>query len=338
MGCVKLVSFMLYPFFGQLAFSSSLPHLCPEDQALALLQFKHMFTINPNASDYCLNISTGQEIQSYPRTLLWNKSTDCCSWDGIHCDEMTGQVIELDLCCSQLQGKFHSNSSLFQLSNLKRLDLSYNDFTGSLISPKFGEFSNLMHLDLSCSSFTDTQLRGVLPERVFHLSDLESLDLSENPQLTVRFPTTKWNSSASLMKLYLYDVNITGRIPESFGHLTSLHELYMGYTNLSGPIPKPLWNLTHIESLFLDDNHLEGPISQFSRFEKLKKLTLKNNNFDDRLEFLSFNRSWVQLEWLILSSNSIHHEWTAKPKKAILVIKLLEWDYLYLPGYFPFLH
>nr|CAA05265.1 Hcr9-4A [Solanum habrochaites] len=371
MGCVKLIFFMLYVFLFQLVPSSSLPHLCPEDQALALLQFKNMFTVNPNASDYCYDY-TGVEIQSYPRTLSWNKSTDCCSWDGVDCDETTGQVIALDLCCSKLRGKFHTNSSLFQLSNLKRLDLSNNNFTGSLISPKFGEFSNLTHLVLSDSSFTGlipfeisrlsklhvlrisdlnelslgphnfelllknltqlrelnldsvnisstipsnfsshltnlwlpyTELRGVLPERVFHLSDLEFLHLSGNPQLTVRFPTTKWNSSASLMKLYVDSVNIADRIPESFSHLTSLHELDMGYTNLSGPIPKPLWNLTNIESLFLDDNHLEGPIPQLPRFEKLNDLSLGYNNLDGGLEFLYSNRSWTELEILDFSSN-----------------------------------
>ncbi|TMW92367.1 hypothetical protein EJD97_013137 [Solanum chilense] len=374
MGCVKLVFFMLHVFLFQLVSSSSLPHLCPEDQALALLQFKNMFTVNPDASGYCYDMSTGVEIQSYPRTLSWNKSTDCCSWDGVHCDETTGQVIALDLCCSQLQGKFYSNSSLFQLSNLKRLDLSFNHFTGSPISPQFGEFSDLTHLDLSYSSFTglipfeishlsklhvlrisnlnelsigpqnfelllknltqlrdlnlesvnisstipsnfsshltnlrlsDTELRGVLPERVFHLSDLEFLDLSGNPQLTVRFPTTKWNSSASLVKLYLSRVNIAGNIPDSFSYITALHELGMGDCNLSGPIPKPLWNLTNIESLDLPYNHLEGSIPQLPRFEKLKELSLRNNNFDGGLEFLSFNRSWTQLELLDFSSNSL---------------------------------
>uniref|UniRef100_A0A0V0H9X6 Putative ovule protein n=1 Tax=Solanum chacoense TaxID=4108 RepID=A0A0V0H9X6_SOLCH len=98
---------MLFSLLCQIAFCSSLSHLCLKDQALALLQFKHMFTID-----------------AYSTLLSWNKSIDCCSWDGVHCDEMTGQVTELNLTCSKLQGKFHSNSSLFQLSNLKRLDLS----------------------------------------------------------------------------------------------------------------------------------------------------------------------------------------------------------------------
>ncbi|KAH0780676.1 hypothetical protein KY290_000274 [Solanum tuberosum] len=331
-----------------------------------------MFTISPNPSAYCFDI-TDHLIQSYPKTLSWNKSTDCCSWDGVYCDETTGKVIELNLTCSKLQGKFHSNSSLFQLSNLKRLDLSGNNFSGSLISPKFGEFSSLTHLDLSYSSFTGlipaeishlsklqvlsiqssllrfgphnfelllknltqlrelnlysvnisstiplnfssyltalwlpfTQLYGVLPGRVFHLSNLESLYLSDNPQLTVKFPTTKWNSSASLMELVLYSVNATGRIPESFGHLTSLRTLSIASCNLSGSIPKPLWNLTNIDYLDLAYNHLEGPISDFFRFGKLRWLLLRNNNFNDKLEFLSFNRIWTQLEFLDFSSNSI---------------------------------
>ncbi|KAH0784103.1 hypothetical protein KY290_003701 [Solanum tuberosum] len=267
-----------------------------------------MFTID--AFDRCFDI-TGQPL--YPKTLSWNKSTDCCSWEGVYCDETTGKVIELNLACSKLQGKFHSNSRVFQLSNLKRLDLSNNNFSGSYISPKFGEFSSLTQLDLSYSGFTgiipaqisrlsklqvlriqsysdglrfkphnfelllknltqlreldfdnvnisstiplnfssylttlhlrNTQFYGVLPERVFHLSNLESLELSFNPQLTVRFPTTKWNSSASLQMLDLYSVNAT-------------EELYLGY------------------------NHLEGPISDFFRFGKLRLLSLANNIFD----------------------------------------------------------
>nr|AAV33689.1 Hcr9-OR2A [Solanum pimpinellifolium] len=368
MGYVKLVFLMLFSLLCQLASS----HLCPKDQALALLQFKQMFKISRYVSINCFDVK-GQPIQSYPQTLSWNKSTDCCSWDGVYCDETTGKVIELNLTCSKLQGKFHSNSSVFQLSNLKRLDLSGNNFFGSLISPKFGELSSLTHLDLSYSNFTsiipseisrlsklhvlrlqdsqlrfephnfelllknltqlrdldlrfvnisstfplnfssyltnlrlwNTQIYGTLPEGVFHLSNLESLDLSDTPQLTVRFPTTKWNSSASLVELVLLRVNVAGRIPESFGHLTSLQKLDLLSCNLSGSIPKPLWNLTNIEVLNLGDNHLEGTISDFFRFGKLWLLSLENNNFSGRLEFLSSNRSWTQLEYLDFSFNSL---------------------------------
>ncbi|KAK4736857.1 hypothetical protein R3W88_000554 [Solanum pinnatisectum] len=290
-----------------------------------------MFAIDPSASHDCIDI-TGEWMQSYSKTLSWNKSRDCCSWDGVHCDDTMGKVIELNLTCSNLRGKFDSNSSLFQFSNLKRLDLSFNNFSGSLISPKFGELSSLTHLDLSYSSFrfgphnfelilknltqlreldvyglsisstfplnfssylttlrlSDTLLWGILPERVFHLSNLETLDLSYNPQLTIRFPTTKWNSSTSLMYLSLPEVNFIGKIPESFSYLTSLHYLDMRSCNLSGPIIKPLWNLSHIQILELRNNHLEGTISQFFKFGNLKVLSLGINNFDGQLDLQSF--------------------------------------------------
>ncbi|KAG5628828.1 hypothetical protein H5410_000545 [Solanum commersonii] len=223
--------------------------------------------------------------------------------------------------------------------NLKRLDFSENDFSGSLISPKFGiipaEISLLsklhvlsiesdpyeprfkphnfelllknltrlreLHLSsvnisstipLKFSSYltnlglSDTRIYGILREGVFHLSNLESLDLLGNPQLTVRFTTTKWNSSASLMKLYLSGVNATASC------------------NLSSSIPKPLYNLTNIEVLDLGYNHLEGPISDFFKFGKIRSLSLRNNNFNGKLEFLSFNR-WTQLGLLDCSVNSL---------------------------------
>ncbi|KAM3327642.1 hypothetical protein P3S68_033691 [Capsicum galapagoense] len=213
MGCVKLVLFlMLYPFLCQLAFSSSLPHLCPKHQAHALLQFKHMFTFNPNVSGDCYN----------PATLSWNKSTDCCSWDGVYCEELTGQVIELNLACSGLQGKFHTNSSLFQLTNLKRLALSYNDFFGSLISPKFGELSSLTLLDLSDSGFT-----GLIPAEISHLSKLQALRIWTVDSYGLRLGPYNFElllkNLMQLRELYLDLVNISSTIPLNFSsYLTTL--------------------------------------------------------------------------------------------------------------------
>uniref|UniRef100_M1AQ65 Hcr9-OR2A n=1 Tax=Solanum tuberosum TaxID=4113 RepID=M1AQ65_SOLTU len=319
MGIGKLALFLLCAFLCQLVFSSSLPHLCLNDQALALLQFKNTFTINLDAS------YSGY----YPKTVKWNKSADCCSWDGVKCDEMTGQVIQLDLSRSQLRGEFHSNSIMpAEISHLSKLhvlsiesdpyELRFEPHNFELLLKNLTRL-RVLHLSsvnisstipLKFSSYltnlglSDTQIYGILPEGVFHLSNLESLDLSDNPQLTVRFPTTKWNSSASLMKLYLSGVNATGTIPESFGHLTSLHRLRIASCNLSGSIPKPLWNLTNIEVLDLGYNHLEGPISDFFRFGKIRSLSLRNNNFNGQLEFLSFNR-WTQLGLLDCSANSL---------------------------------
>ncbi|KAK3227280.1 hypothetical protein Dsin_007142 [Dipteronia sinensis] len=62
------------------------------------------------------------------------EDTYYCSWDGVTCDMVTGQVTGLDLSCSWLYvyGIIPSNSSLFLLSHLQKLDLAFNDFNLSL--------------------------------------------------------------------------------------------------------------------------------------------------------------------------------------------------------------
>ncbi|KAM3324815.1 hypothetical protein P3S67_005967 [Capsicum chacoense] len=302
MDCVKLVLFcMLYPFLCQLAFSSSLPHLCPEDQAHALLQFKHMFTFNPNVSGDCYN----------PATLSWNKSTDCCSWDGVYCEELTGQVIELNLACSGLQGKFHTNSSLFQLSNLKRLALSYNDFFGSFISPKFGELSSLTLLDLLDSVFT-----GLIPAEISHLSKLQTLRIWTVDPYGLRLGPYNFElllkNLTQLRELYLDSVNISSTIPLNFSSylttpwlpgaelrealpervfdLSNLETLSLSSNSLTGPIPSNVSGLKNLTYLHLSSNHLNGTIpSWIFSLPSLQYLDLSNNSFSGKIHEFKFN-------------------------------------------------
>ncbi|KAF3623744.1 putative protein-like [Capsicum annuum] len=334
-------SFLLFLCFCLLSFSSSIPHPCRKNQSISLLKFKQTFTTYPSDSHYC--------SFSHPKTSLWNVSRDCCSWDGVTCDEMTGHVIELDLSCSQLVGKIDSNSSLFQLSYLQRLDLSYNNFSNSHISPEFGWFSSLTHLNISESSFSgqipseisrlsklqslllyqyETNLRlaahdfkfliqnltqlteldlsnvnicstiplnfsshlttltmrgtglyGIIPESIFNLPNLKTLELSSNDQLSGYFPKPKWNSSASLISLDLYNCN------------------------LSGPIAESLSNLTRLESLDLDGNTLNGtiPSGMFSQLPSLRFLYLRGNHFSGQLEDFKSN----SLEYIDLSYNQL---------------------------------
>ncbi|KAM3238014.1 hypothetical protein P3L10_013044 [Capsicum annuum] len=294
--------FLLASFFlCQLVFSSL---TCSRDQTLALVEFNQSFVVE--ASYSC-------DEQFYPKTSSWNMSRDCGLWDGVICDEMSGHVIELDLGCSSLAGTIDSNSSLFQLSPIKRLNLSYNNLYSSKISPKFGRFSNLTHLDLS-----DSSLSSQIPYEISHLSKLQSLFLSGNSELRVLprdfkmllqnltqlreldlshvniFSTISLNFSSHLTTLMLEQLELHGMIPESIFHLPNLEELVLrnndqlvGYLdlhscNLSGQIPKSLWNLTRIETLDLGDNQLEGPIFHLftDGLQNLNTLRLSHNSLD----------------------------------------------------------
>ncbi|KAF3657729.1 putative protein-like [Capsicum annuum] len=275
-------SFLLFLYFCLISFSSSIPHPCRKDQSVALLNFNKTLTVDP-----LLVILS----YSYP-TSSWNMSRDCCSWDGVICNEMTGHVIELNLGYGGLVGVINSTSSLFQLSHLQRLDLSMNNFSNSHISPEFDTFSSLTHLDLSWSYFSG--LFGTISESIFHLPNLETLDLSENDQLNGYFPKTKWNSSASLMKLDLNYVNFSDNLPKSLGYLTSVHSLSLAYCNLRGRIPESLSNLTRIKSLYLQYNSLNGTIPSgcsirmFSLLS-LSHLDLRHNHFSGQLAYFKSN-------------------------------------------------
>uniref|UniRef100_A0A7C9E8G2 Leucine-rich repeat-containing N-terminal plant-type domain-containing protein n=1 Tax=Opuntia streptacantha TaxID=393608 RepID=A0A7C9E8G2_OPUST len=81
---------------------------CHDHEKSPLLHFKHSFIINCSASVYS---------SVFPRVKSWaderNHHWDCCSWDGVRCDNETGHVIGLDLSSCCLYGTFPSNSTLF---------------------------------------------------------------------------------------------------------------------------------------------------------------------------------------------------------------------------------
>ncbi|KAF3789924.1 hypothetical protein EJ110_NYTH05473 [Nymphaea thermarum] len=93
-----------------------------------------------------------QNIQSFlfPGALSsWQgNGSDCCRWEGITCDNITGFVIELQISNVEqgnlAQGTFFGSidpflfdPSLFELKQLQLLDLSHNGFNGSIPKGSF---------------------------------------------------------------------------------------------------------------------------------------------------------------------------------------------------------
>ncbi|XP_006349945.1 receptor-like protein 12 [Solanum tuberosum] len=263
-------SFLFFLCFCQLSFSSSIPHLCRKDQSYALLEFKRTLIVDPSLVT----------SSSYSYTSSWNMSRDCCSWDGVVCNEMTGHVIELDLSCNSLVGKVDSNSSLFQLSHLQRLDLSSNNFSNSNISPEFGRFSSLTYLDLSDSYFS-----GQNPSEISHLSKLQSLYFSGE---MLKFGPHDFEmllqNLTQLRELHLTSINISSTIPLNFSsHLTTLR---LGNTGLHGLIPESIFHLPNLETLVLQNNdQLSGyfPKTKWISSASLVELDLSGVNFSCNL-------------------------------------------------------
>ncbi|KAL7224457.1 hypothetical protein ACSBR1_025833 [Camellia fascicularis] len=306
-----------------------------------------MVTINGSASWLCDQYGH----LSYPKTMSWNETTtDCCSWDGIKCDRMIGQVIELDLSCSQLYGTILPNNSLFSLRHLQRLNLAFNDFTQSRISSSFGQFSSLTHLNLS-SSFS-----GSIPLEISHLSKLVSLDLFSYYQFVKLEPYNfhvLLQNLTQLQYLCLARVNIssivpislnivlnelTGLIPANLRGLSNLRYLCSGYNSHTGTLPIWMYDLPSLTYLSLASNEFTGEIYEFQRCpdtcRHLEVLDFGNNKINDTfpywLEFLP------ELQVLVFKSNKFHgHVNSSKTKLLFPKRRIFDLSHNEFSGHLP---
>ncbi|XP_058216854.1 receptor-like protein 6 [Rhododendron vialii] len=301
--------------------------LCRRDQRSALLQFKHMFTISSSASSVCDRFYSG--IPSFPKTLSWDENaTDCCNWDGVTCDGLTGHVVGLDLSCSQLHGKIHPNSSLSQLSHLQRLNLAYNNFNGSRISYAFGGFASLTHCfndalkavglssigpELVGKSWAFAQYKpfgpkpGTIPSEICHMSKLVSIDLSLGDNSRLRLEPLHFKillkNMTRLQELGLSGVNISSGLPDSIGYLKSLKFLDLTSTGLSGKLPDSIGYLKSLNYLSVGDCKLRGSIPKsLGNLTQIRVLGLAENSFTGEVPPTLSNLK--QLTALDLSANN----------------------------------
>ncbi|KAJ6886662.1 LOW QUALITY PROTEIN: hypothetical protein NC651_027126 [Populus alba x Populus x berolinensis] len=286
----------------------------------------------------------------------------------------TGHVIA-DLGCRMLYGTLHSNSTLFSLHHLQKLDLSGNDFNGFVISSSFGQFLHLTHLNLYSSNFA-----GQVPPEISHLSRLVSLGLSSNSgelmlepisfnklaqnltqlrelyfdgvNMSLVVPSSLMNLSSSLSSLQLWDCGLKGELPDNFfrrsnlqslklwlneeltgsfspynlsnalshldlsytrisihlepdsiSHLKSVENMYLNGCNFVGSNLGLLGNLTQLIKLGLADNQLGGQIPfSLGKLKQLEYLDLGNNSFTGSIHDVFANQT--QLARLDLSHNN----------------------------------
>ena len=276
-----LLCFLFFLSFSQLLLSSGFSFsnstkICPHGQSLALLQLKKSFSIK-NENDYC----EFYHHPPYPKTEYWKEGSDCCSWDGVTCDLVTGHVIKLDLSCSWLSGTIHSNSALFRFPHLQRLNLAFNNFSGSSVSAGFGRFSSLMHLNLSYSGFS-----GLISPEISHLSNLVSLDLSWNDgsEFSPQSFDSLVQNLTKLQKLHLHGISISSVFPNSLLNRSSLISLDLSSCGFYGRFPDNDIHLPKLELFYLYGNQdLSGNFPRFSENNSLIDLALSITNFSGEL-------------------------------------------------------
>jgi Leucine-rich repeat (LRR) protein len=265
--------------------SPSMQSLCHHDDRCALLQFKESFIINKSASSFLPKYC--KKVVSW--TLEGDKN-DCCSWDGVECDEDTGHVIGLDLSKSCLFGSINSTSSLFRLVHLQSLNLAVNNFNQSPIPSQIRNLTRLTHLNLSYSMFSDQ-----IPIEISQLSHLSSLDLSytdlELKNLSFR---SLVGNMTRLQKLDLSWVNISSTVPNSLANLSSLTHLGLPGCGLHGEFPKDIFKLSKLQYLDVNSNDgLTGYLPGFTSSSPLELLDLGHTSFSGELPASTGNFSFL---------------------------------------------
>ncbi|XP_010476868.1 PREDICTED: receptor-like protein 2 [Camelina sativa] len=261
-------------------------------------------------------------VSSYISPLNWSLSTDCCSWEGITCDDSSdSHVTAISLPFRGLSGIL--TSSVQKLHRLSRLDLSYNHLSGPLPQGLFSTLDQLMVLNLSCNSFD-----GELPlEQAFgngsnRFFSIQTLDLSSNllqgevlhhssvylqgainlisfnvsnNSFTGPIPSFMCTSSPQLSILDFSYNDFNGHISQGLGKCLRLKVLRAGFNNLSGEIPSDIYNLFELEQLFLPVNRLSGKIDKhITLLRKLTTLDLYFNHLEGEIPVGIGNLSSLQ--------------------------------------------
>ncbi|KAL4614873.1 hypothetical protein ACB092_07G084000 [Castanea dentata] len=309
----------------------------------------------------------------------WNGtvSPDCCTWTGITCDNSTvsgRRVVGLELGSKRLTGKICESlaglnqlrvlnlshnflwgtlpAELFRLQNIEIIDLSNNDFLGSInnkgmctISTRIqvlnfsnNHFSGQVPKDLAnCTflnhlSFDGNSLSGSLPETLFQLKNLILPDIfgslarlehfsAMSNSFTGLLPNSLVNSP-SLQMLNLNNNSVSGPINLNCSAMKNFVSLDLGSNLFLGPIPEGLSSCRRLKTLNLARNNLGGELpNSYKNLKALTHLSLSNTSLSNILSTLKILQYCRNLSMLVLTMN-FHDE--QMPNDENLQFKNLE--------------
>ncbi|CAN6900618.1 unnamed protein product [Brassica oleracea] len=281
--CIVTLYLFFLVFLGLHTLASPMLHYCRHDQRDALLEFKHEFSVNKSNS--ILSLSS------------WNKSSDCCSWEGVKCDAKSGEVVSLfldfiplnnslkpDSGLSKLQHLRYltlrdcNPSSLGNLSHLAKLHLPKNYLVGE-IPVSFGNLNQLRDLSLA-----DNQFSGNIPFSFANFTKLSHLVISNN-HFTGEFPLVLLNLTTSLSDLAISDNLFKSTLPPDMSHFHNLENFDVGGNLFFGSFPTSLFMNPLLGIVSLRKNQFKGPIEFWntSSFSKLHILFLQQNKFNGHI-------------------------------------------------------
>lgn len=254
--------------------------------------------------------------QNWEYRYNWCTDAPLNEWDGVVTDDLTGQVVELNLHSPSLIGEIPS--SIGNLTELKRLYLYTAGITK--LPEELGLLKKLESLHIGNQYNSEPQIKGALPQCIYELSQLKHLEIW-NHQIS------SFSSDISKLKdleiLRLNSNALSCTIPNSIGKLSKLRVLDLRYNKLQGSIPVELYDLKQLEELNLWYNNLSGTIHHnIGRLTNLVSLSFGMNDLTG--EIPSSIGNLINLEVLALDDNKLSGNVPYLGKMKKLRVLLLE--------------
>ncbi|CAH8308033.1 unnamed protein product [Eruca vesicaria subsp. sativa] len=224
-------------------------------------------------------------------------SSDYCVWRGVTCDNVTFNVVALNLSDLNLDGEI--SPTIGDLKSLLSIDLRGNRLSGQ-IPDEIGDCSSLQNLDLSFNELSgdipfsisklkqleqlilkNNQLIGPIPSTLSQIPNLKILDLAQN-KLSGEIPRLiYWNEV--LQYLGLRGNNLVGNLSPDLCQLTGLWYFDVRNNSLTGSIPETIGNCTAFQVLDLSYNQLTGEIPFDIGFLQVATLSLQGNQLSGKI-------------------------------------------------------
>ena len=239
-----------------------------------------------------------------------------CLWRGVSCNITAVESLVVNNI--DLEGTIPS--SLGILTQLTRLDLSYNKLAGT-IPTSLGLLSNMQWLNVGNNHLTSS-----IPSSLGYLTNMNTISLFYN-SLTSSIPPSFTMLSTSMENFNVYGNSLTSKIPAYLGlyvkaigfelqnnyftssipsqicDLRSVQYLRVDYNLLTSSIPSCIGLMNSLEYFNMDHNVITGTVPEtFKYFQNLKFIILSNNKLTGKApEFLC---SQSMLTGIYLANNT----------------------------------
>ncbi|XP_078159199.1 receptor-like protein 9b isoform X4 [Carex rostrata] len=254
---------------------------------------------------------------SFPIHSLEGKweGKECCQWERVTCDSITGHVTQLDLGISfddddwldYYQDGSLLNATLFlPLRQLRSLSLSAHGIHNCTDGSGLEKWSNLTKLEIL--DLSDNSLNGSIIYNLASVPSLRKLYLSGN-HINNSLPNFNgfeyWSNLTKLemLDLSFNQLNIT--MISSLAQVSSLRALYLDYNYMmGGSVPVKELSALNLEVVSLTGCLYSGSFPDLGHWSSLKALSLADNLLNETLTSEGLCRL-KNIEELDLSSNNL---------------------------------